>query len=416
MSVATELAIGLPMTGPVAATFAPLFPEERVLGPLLETAAALIADGHRLVGQASPPLRAALAGLLREMNSYYTNKIEGQHTLPADIERAVHRQFDADAERARRQRLALAHMDAERSLEAAWAGVTPRELFQTERVVAIHADLYGRLPEPDRVTDDGQRIVPGEYRVREVTAGRHVAPPVGALPELLTAWSEAYASLQGTERLVVGTACAHHRLAWVHPFIDGNGRAARLHSHLVLFRLGLTHGLWSPMRGLARAHEAYYARLNNADLPRRNDLDGRGALSQEGLAAFAQFFLDTCLGQVRFMAGMLALDAFRERLADLLRQLDARPWPVGAEKSVVKPEAAGALHYVALTGPTERGSFIAMTGLPARTARRVLSSLLDYGLLNADSHVGPVSFNVPLRSLRWLFPRLWPEADDPEAP
>lgn len=111
-----------------------------------------------------------------------------------------------------------------------------------------------------------------------------------------------------------------------------------------------------------------------------------------------------------------ALDAFRERLADLLRQLDARPWPVGAEKSVVKPEAAGALHYVALTGPTERGSFIAMTGLPARTARRVLSSLLDYGLLNADSHVGPVSFNVPLRSLRWLFPRLWPEADDPEAP
>ncbi len=77
---------------------------------------------------------------------------------------------------------------------------------------------------------------------------------------------------------------------------------------------------------------------------------------------------------------------------------------------------ASPLHYVALTGPTERGSFIAMTGLPARTARRVLSSLLDYGLLNADSHVGPVSFNVPLRSLRWLFPRLWPEADDPEAP
>jgi len=82
----------------------------------------------------------------------------------------------------------------------------------------------------------------------------------------------------------------------------------------------------------------------------------------------------------------------------------------------VKPEAAGALHYVALTGPMERGGFIAMTGLPARTARRVLSSLLDFGLLKAESRVGPVSFNVPLRSLRWLFPRLWPEADDSEAP
>jgi hypothetical protein len=113
---------------------------------------------------------------------------------------------------------------------------------------------------------------------------------------------------------------------------------------------------------------------------------------------------------------MLALDAFRDRLADLLRHLDARPWKVGTEKSVVKPEATGALHYVALTGPMERGAFIAMTGLPARTGRRVLSSLLDFGLLKADSRVGPVSFNVPLRSLRWLFPRLWPEADDSEVP
>ena len=34
---------------------------------------------------------------------------------------------------------------------------------------------------------------------------------------------------------------------------------------------------------------------------------------------------------------------------------DARPWQVGAEKSVVKPEATGALHYVALVGPIERG-------------------------------------------------------------
>lgn len=415
MYMGYQLAKRMPMVGPISASFAPLFPEERAVGPLLERAAALIAEGHRLGGQASSPLRESLAGLLRAMNSYYTNKIEGQHTLPADIERAVRSQFDADNERARRQRLALAHMEAERTLESEWSGVAARDLFHPERVVAIHADLYGRLPATDRVTEDDQVVEPGEYRTRIVSAGRHVAPPADHLAALMAAWSETYSGLQGTERLVVGNACAHHRLAWVHPFIDGNGRTARLHSHLVLFRLGLTNSLWSPMRGLARAHESYYARLNNADLPRRNDLDGRGALSQEELVTFAGFFLDTCLDQVRFMSGMLALDAFRDRLADLLRQLDVRPWPVGTEKSVVKPEATGALHYVALTGPMERGTFIAMTGLPARTARRVLTSLLDYGLLKAESRVGPVSFNVPLRSLRWLFPRLWPEADEPEA-
>lgn len=414
--MATKLAKKMPMASSVSASFAPLFPEERALGPLLERAAAVIAEGYGLGGQASRPLRESLAGPLRAMNSYYTNKIEGQQTLPADIERAIRSQFDADVERARRQRLALAHMEAERTLELDWSGVAARALFSPERIVAIHADLYGRLPVTDRVTDDDQVVVPGAYRSRPVSAGRHVAPPADHLSVLMTAWGATYSGLQGTERLVVGNACAHHRLAWVHPFIDGNGRTARLHSHLVLFRLGLTNGLWSPMRGLARAHDTYYAQLNNADLPRRNDLDGRGSLSQEELVAFASFFLDTCLDQVRFMSGMLALGAFRDRLADLLRQLDARPWQVGTEKSVVKPEAAGALHYVALTGPMERGAFIAMTGLPARTARRVLSSLLDFGLLKAASRVGPVSFNVPLRSLRWLFPRLWPEADDPEAP
>jgi Fic family protein len=79
----------------------------------------------------------------------------------------------------------------------------------------------------------------------------------------------------------VGAVCSHHRLLWVHPFLDGNGRTARLHTHLVLTALGVTRGVWSPLPGMARDQEGYYARLNNADLPRRNDLDGRGPLSRE---------------------------------------------------------------------------------------------------------------------------------------
>ena len=59
----------------------------------------------------------------------------------------------------------------------------------------------------------------------------------------------------------------------------------------------------------------------------------------------------------------------------------------------------------------ERARFIAMTGLPPRTARRVLASLLDFGVLHADGPRSPVRLSVPLASLRFLFPRLWPEAE-----
>ncbi|MPZ44164.1 MAG: Fic family protein [Betaproteobacteria bacterium] len=383
-----------------------------MLGDLLDRASRLIVDCHRLLGQASPSIRASLALTLRAMNSYYTNKIEGQHTLPADIQRAIERQFDADRELQRRQRLAIAHMEAEVELERSLLALEARELFSPDRVRAIHAALYGRLPESDRLTEEGEPIVAGAWRTRRVVTGRHIAPSAEDVSEFIDAWSARYRDLRGNERLIVGAACAHHRLTWVHPFIDGNGRTARLHTHLLLYRLGLSDGLWSPMRGLARSHETYYARLNNADLPRRNDYDGRGPLSTEELVAFAQYFLDVCLDQVEFMRGMLALDRFRDRLEEMLQFLQARPWGIGSEKSVVRPEALPAIHYVALTGAVERSTFLAMTGLPQRTARRVLASLLDYGLLRSGSRLGPVAFAIPLKSLRWLFPRLWPEADD----
>lgn len=392
--------------------FQPLFPEDRALGELLDRASRLIADSHRLVGQASPAVRASLAAPLRAMNSYYTNKIEGQHTLPADIERAMRQDFDADRVLQRKQRLALAHMDAEQALEQTLSGSEPRALFNSRCVREIHESLYSRLPVDDRLAEDGVPIVPGAWRTKAVTAGQHLAPPAQDLPDLMDAWASGYAALRGNEQLIIGGACAHHRLTWVHPFTDGNGRTARLHSHLLFFRLGLTGGLWSPMRGLARSHENYYARLNNADLPRRNDLDGRGSLSQEELVAFARYFLDVCLDQVTFMGDMLALDRFRERLADMLRYLESHPWQVGAEKSVIKPDVLSVLHYVAITGPMDRMRFLATSGLPTRTARRVLASLLDYGLLHSESRLGPVSFCVPLKSLRWLFPVLWPEAEE----
>ena len=165
------------------------------------------------------------------------------------------------------------------------------------------------------------------------------------------------------------------------------------------------------MRGLARTQEQYYAKLSNADAPRRNDLDGRGALSQEALVAFAGYFLETCLDQVRFMRERLDLTTLKDRLKLLLLSLQERPWEVGSEKSVVKIDALEALHYVAMAGPIERSAFVKMTGLGDRTGRRVLTSLLHFGVLTETSPRSPVSFGIPLSSLRFLFPNLWPEAE-----
>ena len=389
--------------------FQPLIPEVRTLGPLLDRAALLVAEGHRLEAAAGT-LAVTLRPLLRSMSSYYTNRIEGQHTRPADIERALFKQFDADKKQAQKQRLAVAHIQTEEALERELPA-TPGPLFALSYVKRIHEELYRRLPPKERVTSEGEPMEPGVFRTKNVAAGSHVGPPPGEIEALLTAWETEYAQCPGVERALIAAACAHHRLLWVHPFPDGNGRVARLHSHLLLTTLGVTRGLWSPLRGMARDRESYYARLNNADLPRRNDLDGRGPLSQEGLVAFATWFLDVCLDQARFMRGSLGLDELKTHLAELLLWLAAHPWRIGSETSVIRPEALEALHYAAFAGPVERSRFMAMTGLPDRTARRVLASLLHFGLLSSETSRAPVVFSVPLPSLRFLFPNLWPEAD-----
>ena len=391
--------------------FQPLYPEERVLGGLLELAAQLVKECHALGGQAGEPMVRALSPRLRAMNSYYTNKIEGQHTKPADIERALKKDFNADAALAKKQRIAVAHMEVEEEFEIALCNANQAEVYLPRTVCQIHETLYGKLLEADRFTDDGEPIVPGEYRTREVKAGHHIAPSAGEVEAYMQGWAQRYPRLAGTEARLIGAACSHHRLAWIHPFIDGNGRTARLHTHLVLHSMKLTQGLWSPMRGLARTQEQYYAKLNNADASRRNDLDGRGALSQEELVAFATYFLEICLDQVLFMRERLDLSTLKDRLKALLFSLQEKPWDIGSEKSVVKIDALEALHYVAMTGPTERATFVKMSGLGERTGRRVLASLLDFGVLSAPSPRAELSFAVPFSALRFLFPALWPEAE-----
>lgn len=151
-----------------------------MLGRLLERAASPVTECHRLSGQAGQSLGAALRPRLRAMNSYYTNKFEGQHTRSADIERALARVFDADARQARKQRLAVAHMEAEAELEEQVRGMLLEALYDPGFIHAIHAALYRQLPDGDRVTEDAEGVPPGAWRTRGVTAGRHLAPPAGA--------------------------------------------------------------------------------------------------------------------------------------------------------------------------------------------------------------------------------------------
>ncbi len=384
-------------------------PSEARLGPVLERAHDLIRQSDRLASWSRSGTLSGLRQLLRAMNSYYSNKIEGQHTLPLEIEQALRNDYAKDQDKARRQRLALAHMATELQIETRWSSWDAQQVWAAQTICDIHQDLFARLPEADVATLQGngqQRIVPGQMRQHEVSVGRHAAPMAQALGAFMARWSEVYGSVRRGEMQVVAMAAAHQRLAWIHPFLDGNGRVARLHSHLVLGQLGLTNGLWSPLRGFARSQDEYYAYLAAADEPRAGDLDGRGNLTEAGLMAWIHYVIDVCIDQVSFMTDLLNLETMKDRIAACL-SFEAHVVGQG-----VRMESLRALHYLFATqSELERSDFKAMLGLGDRLATAQVSALLSRGLLLSDTPYGKLRFGVPQHALRFYFPRLWPEAE-----
>ena len=386
----------------------PLLPGEHRLGAVLERAGDLIRKADRLAGWSPAGALSGLRQLLRSMNSYYSNRIEGQHTLPLEIEQALRNDYAQDADKARRQRLALAHMATEAQLEILWPQWSTQQVWSAQTVRDIHQDLFARLPEEDRIQGSGpaaQTLVPGQWRNREVSVGRHAAPAAAQLPAFMDRWAQTYRSVRRGEMQVVAMAAAHQRLAWIHPFLDGNGRVARLHSHLALGQMGLTNGLWSPLRGFSRTQESYYAHLAAADEVRAGDLDGRGNLTETGLLAWIDYVIDICIDQVDFMTSQLSLGSMKDRIAACLAYEEQ------VVRQGVRIESLRALHYLfAIQTELDRADFKAMLGLGDRLATAQISALLKRGLLQTDSPHGKLRFGVPQHALRFYFPNLWPEA------
>lgn len=202
---------------------------------------------------------------------------------------------------------------------------------------------------------------------------------------------------------------------WIHPFLDGNGRTARLFTDAYLKQIPLAgYSLWNISRGLARRRDDYMSALSFADAPRRNDLDGRGTLSQEGLTAFCRFFLETCLDQIKYMRSLLDLDGLRDRIGGYVRlrseKLIPPPKPDGQP---LKVEAVHMLMEALTRGEAPRGDMIRVSGLAERTGRQVLSQLLEEGLLLSDMPKGPVRLALPTHFAGYLFQNLYPGRMEP---
>ena len=364
----------------------------------------LVGRSSRLVGQLNSQVRQAIGDLVRSMNCYYSNFLEGHDTHPESIERALHESYSSQPKQRKLQLEARAHIMLQQRIDS---GDDPSDWPVSSAYVRwLHRKFCSELPDSmlwveDLDGDRRERVVPGKWRTTTVRVGQHFPPNDRAVDHLMTSFDEAY----NPERLsriqrIASAAAAHHRLVWIHPFLDGNGRVARLMSHAVLSKLGLGSSLWSVSRGLARSADQYLSKLAGADSPRLGDLDGRGALSEQMLTQFCMFFFGVCNDQICFMADLLQpkeiLRRIRLHIEDEVaaRRLPRRSFPL--------------MQQAFLLGEIPRGRAPEITGYGERRARETLSTLIERGLLVPLGKRAPVRLGIPIDVVERWFPALYP--------
>lgn len=369
----------------------------------------LTTAAERLAGKLHPRTTASLADLVRVMNCYYSNLIEGHNTKPRDIERALANDLDGEESRRNLQVEARAHVRVQRMIDFRYAEGTLPEPASGDFLRWLHREFYHEAPEAMLWVESGGRrfrMEPGIFRTtreHDVAVGCHIPPDSDRVDAFMRYFEQRYrlASL-GKGGRIIAMAAAHHRLNYIHPFPDGNGRISRLMSHAMGLSAGIgASGLWSVSRGLARglqSRQEYKQMMDYADTPLQGDLDGRGNLSQKALVEFIQWFLQVCLDQVSFMTGLFEFDRLAGRLE------------LFVETRSMKREAFHILERVLLQGEMPRGEAERITGLKERSARMVLASLVEDGILGSETPKGPVSLYFGSDAVDILFPRLFAEA------
>ncbi|WP_319407905.1 Fic family protein [uncultured Desulfosarcina sp.] len=392
-------------------SFQPALPAQR-LGELKDMAQEVIVAAATLEGRIAKETAQALGDRLRFLNSYHSNLIEGHKTTICDIEAALEKDYSRDEEKRYVQELCAAHVNTERTLMQKLSTDPPENICSFEFVSLIHRTIYEQLPKQHQFTHSNGgftnlSVMPGKMRQGAVSLDGGLTthgPDAENLPATYEAFSHVYDPFgyHGDERLIAAAA-SHHRMTWMHPFRDGNGRVCRLFSGLYMASIGINRGnLWSLSRGFSRDKQWYMTNLQSADSP---DDSGKG-FDQAYFADYCMYFLEVCLDQIRFTDQILALNRIDARIDGYLSDRDKSRGAL----SPLDTRAGRLLKALFLEGTVPRGKAQSIMGMDSqsdRHARRIVSQLVKEGLAVSASHRAPLMIGFPAKVLRYYFPDLF---------
>ena len=395
--------------------FTPLLPldnQGNIDAQLLSMAEELCIKSATLSGSHAPQVLYGIKELLRKVNSYYSNQIESEGTHPIDIDKATREEFSTNSKERQLQQLSLVHIEVQKYVESYFSeGQTP---YSKDFVLDVHRELYSHpdmahfLHIEDKENHKIIQMIPGELRDSNVRVGQHIAPEYTELSHFFNKYEHLYkVPNHATQaKKVIYALASHHRLMWVHPFLDGNGRTSRLVLDGIFNSMLLEGcGLWNISRGLSRRSEDYKHYLALADMVRQGDLDGRGALSTRAFVSYTKFMLEIALDQVEFMNNNLKMHSLHERIESYVRLskeglFNTKPLPKYSELL---------LKELLMVGEVARGKVMDIIGTKERTATTLIKELIQMDFLESDTPKSAIRIKFNAHFASYIFPELIPQ-------
>ncbi len=197
-------------------------------------------DGLKSKLDAARPLRAGELGQLREYYkiglTYTSNALEGNSLTEIETKVVIEDGLTVGGKPLRDHLEATGHAEAYDEMIRLAQGKTITE----EDILTLHRLFYQRL--------DATRA--GVYRNQQVwISGSEFVPPAPAkVPALMRRLFKRLPKVRRERHSVSFAAWLHLELVTIHPFIDGNGRVARLAMNLALLQDGYPVTIVPPLR------------------------------------------------------------------------------------------------------------------------------------------------------------------------
>lgn len=365
-----------------------------------------------LMGSHNIHIITSIKDLLKKTNSYYSNKIESEGTHPVDIEKAMRKKFSSNESEKKLQLLSLAHIDVQTYIQKYLDNNDTANIYSKQFILNLHEEFYtkeGMNKFLDiNYENKSVTMVPGTFRTDDVYVGKHLAPKFSELEMLMKYFQTEYSKVhnQSTKALkLLYALSAHHRLVWIHPFLDGNGRISRLFLDASLLDIRLDgYGLWNISRGLARSSDEYKKHLAFADMKLQSATDGRGPLSLRGLNYYLKYMLETALDQIAFMNKNLQLNLLGNKIDKFVLlseqgMLDLEPLP---------KYSSALFKELLINGEISRGKVKDIINKSDRTATTLIKTLTQMHYLESDTPKSSIRLKLNVQFASYLMPDLIP--------